>query len=115
MQPETAALLWDALDASRSVLGFLEGVTRDAYVHDLMRRRAVEREFEILGEALGRRRQFDPATASRVPGLKEAVGMRNVLIHGYAEIVDERIYDTAIADVPGLIEVLSSLLAEVDT
>ena len=50
MQPETAALLWDALDASRSVLGF-----------------------------------------------------------------DERIYDTAIEDVPGLIEVLSSLLAEADT
>lgn len=114
MRPETAALLWDALDAARSAIGFLDGITRDAYIADLMRRRAVERECEVIGEALGKLRQTDPASASRVPGLKDAVGLRNVLIHGYAEIVDERIYDTAVEDLPELIAVLASLLAEAD-
>lgn len=112
MQPESAALLWDAIDAATSIGRFLDGISRNAYGNDLMRRRAVEREFEIVGEALGKLRRLDPATASRVPGLEEAVGLRNVLIHGYAEIVDERIYDTAIADLPELVKALSRLMTE---
>lgn len=77
-----------------------------------MVRRAVEREFEIIGEALGKLRRLDPETAVRIPGLGNAVGVRNVLIHGYAEIVDERVYDTAVADLPELIDVLSVIMVE---
>ena len=113
MQTESAALLWDALEAAKSILDFLNGITTEEYLGELLRRRAVEREFEIVGEALSKLRRVDPETAERVPGLKEAVGLRNVLIHGYAEIVDERIYDTAVNDLPALIEALTALLAEV--
>jgi uncharacterized protein with HEPN domain len=81
MRPESAALLWDALDAAKSIIGFLDGVTVEEYLDELLRRRAVERGFEIVGEALGRLRRVDPETAERVPGLKDAVGLRNVLIH----------------------------------
>jgi len=112
MRPESAALIWDALDAARSIVGFLDGVSRDGYTGDVLRRRAVEREFEIIGEALGKLRRIDPTTAKRIPGLQHAVSLRNILIHGYAEIVDERIYDTATEDLPGLIEVLTPLMAE---
>lgn len=112
MRPESAALVWDALDAATSIVSFLDGVTLDGYVKDLLRRRAVEREFEIIGEALGRLSRIDPETAARIPSLRNAVGLRNVLIHGYAEIVDDRIYDTAVQDLPGLIDVLKALMAE---
>lgn len=88
------------------------GVILDEYIDDLLRRRAVEREFEILGEALGKLRRIDPETAERVPGLANAVGLRNVLIHGYAEVDDERIYDTAVKDLPMLTEALAQLMAE---
>lgn len=115
MQRDSAALLWDALDAARSIAGFLDGVTRSDYVGDLLRRRAVEREFEIVGEALGRLRRIDPDMAASVPGLQDAVGLRNVLVHGYAEIVDERVYDTAVDDLPRLIEALAVLLAEIES
>ncbi len=77
-----------------------------------MRRRAVEREFEIIGEALGRLRRIDPEVAAQVPGLKDAVGLRNVLIHGYAEVVDARVYDTANLDLPLLVEALTALIAD---
>lgn len=112
MRPESAALIWDALDAARTIDDFLAGISLDEYLSDLLRRRAVEREFEIIGEALNRLRQVDADTAARVPGLKNAVGLRNVLIHGYAEIVDDRVYDTVVHDLPGLIEALRLLLAE---
>ncbi len=115
MQPDSAALLWDALDAARTIVDFLEEVTAEAYLNDLLRRRAVEREFEIIGEALGKLRRTAPDTAERVPGLRDAVGLRNVLIHGYAEINDLRVYDTAINDVPSLVKVLTVLLAEVES
>lgn len=109
---DASALLWDALDAANSIVEFLDGVSAEHYAGDLLRRRAVEREFEIIGEALGKLRRLDPGTAARIPGLGNAVGLKNVLIHGYAEVVDERVYDTAIEDLPALIDVVSALLAE---
>lgn len=112
MRPESAALIWDARDAANSIEDFLAGVSRDEYRRDLLRRRAVEREFEIIGEALNKLRRIDAETAARVPGLQNAVGLRNVLIHGYAEIVDARVYDTAIQDIPALVEALGLLLEE---
>lgn len=114
MLPESAALVWDALDAASSIAKFLDGITVEQYLVDPLRRRAVEREFEIVGEALGRLRRVDPGTAARVPGLGNAVGMRNVLIHGYAEVVDERVFDTAMLDLPGLVDVLSALMSQVE-
>ncbi|QPL05258.1 MULTISPECIES: HepT-like ribonuclease domain-containing protein [Actinomyces] len=112
MHPDSAALLWDARSAATAISHFIAGVDRSDYLEDALRRRAVEREFEIAGEALGRLRHIDPSTAARVPRLAEAVGMRNILIHGYATVVDERVYDTAVSDIPDLIDALTLLLAE---
>jgi uncharacterized protein with HEPN domain len=110
MLPESSAFVWDALDAAHSIRAFLGGVSFETYAADLLRRRAVEREFEILGEALNRLHRADPNTASRIPGLRDAVGLRNVLIHGYATVLDRRVYDTAVADLPNLVAVLAVLL-----
>lgn len=112
MQRNSEALVWDALQAARAIQSYLGGVSLEVYLSDAMRRRAVEREFEIVGEALGRIRQHDGETAARIPGLHHAVGLRNVLIHGYAEIVDERVFDTAMQDLPGLVDALAALLGE---
>ena len=112
MQPESAALIWDALDAADTIEDFLAETSREEYTEDLLRRRAVEREFEIIGEALNKLRRIDADTAARVPGLKNAVGLRNVLIHGYAEVVDSRVYDTVIHDLPELRAALRALLEE---
>lgn len=69
MQPESAALIWDALDAADTIEDFLAETSREEYTEDLLRRRAVEREFEIIGEALNKLRRIDADTAARVPGL----------------------------------------------
>lgn len=111
MRPDSAALVWDALDAAQTIVTFLDGISRDEYLDDLLRRRAVEREFEIMGEALGKLRRIDPETAREIPGVRNAVALRNVLIHGYAEIVDERVYDTAIADLPETVNALAAIIA----
>ena len=57
-------------------------LSRD-YLDNRMLRSAVERQFEIIGEALSQLAKIDPAVAARIPDLRRIVGFRNVLIHGY--------------------------------
>lgn len=73
---------------------------------------AVERQLEILGEALNRLRRTDAQTASEVPDLDRIIGMRNIIAHEYG-IVDHAIV-WAVVDVrlSPLAARLAMLLAE---
>ncbi|MDP1821384.1 MAG: hypothetical protein Q8K58_16015 [Acidimicrobiales bacterium] len=51
MRPESAALLWDAQRAAQLIGSFVAGRTWSDYLDDPMLRSAVERQFEIIGEA----------------------------------------------------------------
>lgn len=67
MQPETPGLFWDARKAARLIAQFVADRTWDDYESDVMLRSAVERQFEIIGEALNRLSRLDPDTATRTP------------------------------------------------
>ena len=54
---------------------------------------AVERQFEIIGEALNRAVRDDETLADRVPDIPRIVGLRNRLIHGYDAVDDELVWD----------------------
>ncbi len=51
------------------------------YENDKLIRRAVERELEIIGEALGRILKIDPEI--KIPNAKKIISLRNKIIHGY--------------------------------
>ncbi len=72
MQPESPALIWDARRAAGRVLEFVADRSWDDYQQDVMLRSAVERQFQIIGEALNRPSKVDSATADRVPGMTSA-------------------------------------------
>jgi uncharacterized protein with HEPN domain len=74
-----------------------------------MLRSAVDRQFEIVGEALNRLGHADPETAERIEDLPRIVAFRNVLIHGYATIDDAIVWQVATDRLPGLIELLTGL------
>jgi uncharacterized protein with HEPN domain len=78
---------------------------------DLVLRSAVERQFEILGEALRQLARLDATLAARIPDLRQIVAFRNVLIHGYALIDRARVWQAVQNDVPGLRAILADLLA----
>ena len=48
-----------------------------------MARSAVERQFEIIGEALGQLARLDPAMAERITDFRRVIAFRNILVHGY--------------------------------
>jgi uncharacterized protein with HEPN domain len=103
MAPESAALLWDALNAARAVQTFVAGKSFERYRSEDMLSSAVERKLEIVGEALNQWRKLDPATAAQLPQVTAAVGLRNVLIHGYASVDHRLVWDVAVHHVPLLI------------
>jgi uncharacterized protein with HEPN domain len=88
MDSHEKKLLFDVLESGRSVQGWCSGTSFAEYQTDRRFRRAVEREFEIIGEALNRLSRQSEATASRITALPRIVGFRNRLTHGYDAIDD---------------------------
>lgn len=82
MRRDPRALLWDAREATLAIAAFIAGRTIEEYLADRMLRSAVERQCEIIGEALNQLRAVAPGIAASVPDLRRAVAFRNLLIHG---------------------------------
>lgn len=79
MRPETPGLLWDARRATGLIAQFVADRTWQDYESDPMLRSAVERQFQIIGEALNKLSRLDPSTAAQIPDLSRIVAFRNVL------------------------------------
>jgi uncharacterized protein with HEPN domain len=109
MQAETSKYVWDATEAARRTLRFTQGKTLDHYVSDDMLRAAVERQFTILGEALSHVRRIEPAVAERIADLPRAVALRNILVHGYADVDDRIVWGVVIGPLPALLAALEAL------
>jgi uncharacterized protein with HEPN domain len=77
---------------------------------DIVLRSAVERQFEIIGEALARLARIDAATAQKVPDLRQIIAFRNVLIHGYATVDPARVWRLIEDNLPPLRAPLAALL-----
>ncbi|GAA2664379.1 MULTISPECIES: DUF86 domain-containing protein [Actinosynnema] len=110
MPRDPRTYLWDARQAVGLLLRFGAGKTFADYRDDPMLRSAVERQFEITGEALNQLRKVDAELAARVPDLNRIVAFRNILIHGYASVDDALVWQTLTDKVPVLEAALRDLL-----
>ena len=72
----------------------------------------MERQFEIIGEALAQLARLDAALAAKIPELREIIAFRNVLIHGYAAIDRARVWRVVEENLPQLRAALAELLGE---
>ncbi len=77
MDNRAKKLLFDVLESGRSILGWCQGRTFADDEADRQFRKAVEREFEVIGEALGRLAAADSEVAARIGHLPRIVGFRN--------------------------------------
>ena len=111
MHHRSPKLLEDIRDAA----SFIKSVTEDAdpeiFRQDRLLRQAVERNFEIIGEAVRRLDKEDPATAARIADHRRIIAFRNVLVHGY-DVIDPAIVWSAIRDdLEPLLKDVEALLA----
>ncbi len=111
MRRDPKSLLWDAREAANAIAVMTAGKTFEDFDADIVLRSAVERQFEIVGEALGQLARLDAKLAAKITDLRQIVAFRNILIHGYAVIDRARVWRAVQEDLPGLRATLEGLLA----
>jgi uncharacterized protein with HEPN domain len=112
MRRETKKYLYDVRQAADLIGGFTAGKTLADYEGDAMLRSAVERQFEIVGEALAQLARLDQALASRISEHRRIIAFRNILIHGYAEVDHRLVWDIVESKLPTLRREVAGLLEE---
>jgi len=110
MQPESVKLLEDIRDAGSFVLDVIRNREQTDYERDRLARQAVERNFEIIGEALNRLSKADPNTAARVGPVPRIVAFRNILIHAYDNIDHEIVWHVIQDELPQLVKAVEALM-----
>ena len=112
MNRDPRVLLADVARAGADIESFIEGMERATYLRDGMTQAAVERKFEIIGEALTRLHQAHPDIAARISDLRRIIDFRNLLAHVYHRVAPENVWDYALNDLPNLLRIVNDLLAE---
>lgn len=79
MHPDSGKPLWDAQQAAERVARFVAGKSFADYNADDYFRSAVERQFEIIGEALNQLSRIDAATAVSIAELPRITGQHHAL------------------------------------
>lgn len=77
-----------------------------------MLRSAVERKLEIIGKAVSQLSKIAPALAANIPEVPQVVGLRNILIHGYATTDNEIVWRTVQVDIPALRRRVDAMLQQ---
>ena len=100
MQVEIKSVLYDIQQA----VSLIEEFTLDAdftdYQNNAMMRSAVERQFEIIGEAINRLSEMNADLASRIRERSRIIIFRNQLIHGYFVVDDRVVWDVIQTKLP---------------
>ena len=110
MKDEVRAPLHDVLLAGRAVKRFVAGHTFADYGTDEQLRSAVERKFEIMGEALNRIRRNEPEVLQCIRDHRDIISFRNILVHGYDTIDDRIVWGVVEEDLDNLLADIEQLL-----
>lgn len=104
--------LYDIKIAIDEIDGYFLEEPKDffAYRQNLMLKRAVERDLEIIGEAMNRILTRDNRFLLKITNAKSIVGLRNQVIHAYDNISDENIWSVLTNHLPKLKEEIDELV-----
>lgn len=106
--------LADILDAGEFIVIATRGKLLSDFESDRVLRNAVERNFEIIGEAMRRLETSDPDLTSSITDYRRIIDFRNVLIHGYDLVDHELVWETVKFKLPVLLTQVSALLSRVE-
>jgi uncharacterized protein with HEPN domain len=109
---EVSKYLFDIQQACDLLLQFTKGKSFADYSADPLLRSAVERQFEIVGEALSQLLRSEPTIASRISDTRRIIAFRNRLIHGYDSLADEIVWGVLETNLPALHHEVRTLLDE---
>ncbi len=102
--------LHDVLEACLLIEKFTKGKLLSDYQNDAMLRSAVERQFQIIGEALQQMIREFPSTAKLITDYRSIINFRNILVHGYDMVDDEVVWGVIERSFPLLLNEVDTLL-----
>lgn len=102
MQRDSRAYLTDVVEACDAIVAALRGVDVVAYRASRLIRSAVEREFILIGEAIGSLSRLAPEIFSSISNARRIIDLRNQLTHEYPNVNDALVWGIADRDVPEL-------------
>jgi len=110
MDNEIKTWLYDILQAISEIESYFENKERtfQVFLTDIKTKRAIERNIEIIGEAVNRILKKNPDF--KIENAKQIIGTRNRIIHGYDSVSDEMIWSIVINNLPTLKEEIKNLL-----
>jgi uncharacterized protein with HEPN domain len=112
MQRDLCSYLWDIATAAEFIATFTAGLTFEDYRYRDLEQAAVERKFEIIGEALKQAARHFPGSVDSIPDLSEVVGQRDRIAHGYFAVDQKILWNTIESDLPVLRERIRRLREE---
>ena len=112
MRLESLKYLYDIQRAAGLLREFTRGKTFADYEGDAMLRSAVERQFEVIGEAMAQLAKIDEPMAGQISHYERIIAFRNVLIHGYADVDNRLVWDVLEANLPTLLNEVDNILKD---
>ena len=111
-QREICKYLYDINECCKRLVDFTDGKTLEDYQATALLRSGVERQFEIIGEAMGQLLKKAPDFEGKITDCRRIVAFRNLLIHGYADVDDELVWGIVENQLPKLCDEVQVLLDE---
>lgn len=112
METDDKKFFYDIAQAANDVRSFTANLSFVDYEKNRLIKAAVERKFEIIGEALNRLYKIAPEKAESIRNHKKIISFRNILIHGYDMVSDPIVWDIIQNSLPELIEDVENFLSE---
>lgn len=112
MDNELKTWLFDILQSINEIESYFEDRPKkfEEYIKDIRTKRAVERDLEIIGEAINRIMRRDKEF--QLENVQKIIGTRNRIVHAYDKISDDLIWSIVINHLPKLKEEITSKLDE---
>jgi uncharacterized protein with HEPN domain len=106
--------LYDIKLAVEEIDQYFENTNKNffEYQKNTMLKRAIERDLEIIGEAVNRIIKRDDSFIEKISNAKAIIGLRNQVIHAYDNISDENIWSILINHLPKLMLDIDKLILE---
>ena len=105
--------LEDILKYAQNVEKIMDGISYDDFTKDIRIYYSVMKNVEVIGEAANMLTRHFRETHAELPW-RQIVSMRNVLVHGYAQVSDIDLWQTATNDIHPLCEQVKHYLEEID-
>lgn len=109
MKRNDSIYLEDIIDSCEKILLYMEGITKQELQEDTLTQDAIIRNITVIGEATNKMSKDFIQKHPELP-IREAVTMRNKLIHDYSFVDCDILWDTAKKDIPQLLKLVRKII-----